>query len=319
MKSISQLTDFYYKELYPTLQELENDRKKIKKRVIYVGIIYLLFVTLIGLAIYKQLSLDILFLFAVFILAGMKFIYSYFVDEYSVDFKNKIIAPLINEIDNNLDYSPHLHIPTAEFNRSKLFSDRPDRVSGNDYVHGKIDDIPILFSDFYAEKKHTNSRNKESWEKIFQGLFIISEFPKNFHAQTIVLPDSAQKFFGNLIGNWLQANNFSRDELVKMDNSEFEKEFVVYSTDQIEARYILTPRLMQKLLSYKKRVKHPLYISFIGGKIYMAIEYNNDMFEPAIFRSLLEYKIAMDYIQTLHLAIGVVEELKLNQKLWSKI
>jgi len=27
----------------------------------------------------------------------------------------------------------------------------------------------------------------------------------------------------------------------------------------------------------------------------------------------------MEYVSTLHLAIGVVEELKLNQKLWSKL
>ena len=50
----------------------------------------------------------------------------------------------------------------------------------------------------------------------------------------------------------------------------------------------------------------------------MAIEYNKDLFEPSIFRSLLNYKIAMEYVSTLHLAIGIVEELKLNQKLWSK-
>jgi len=319
MKSISQLTDFYYKKLYPTLKDLEEDRKKIKKRVSYVGAIYLIIVALVGFAIYEQFSLDILFFFGIFTLVGMKFIYNYFVSDYTVDFKNKIIAPLIYEIDNNLDYSPHLHIPTAEFNHSKLFSMRPDRVSGNDFVRGKIDDIPIAFSDFLAEKKHKDSRDRETWETIFQGLFIISEFPKNFKGETIVLPDSAQKIFGDLIGNWLQSNNYSQNELVKMDNTEFEKEFVVYSTDQIEARYILTPRLMQKLLSYKKKIKHPLSISFIGGKIYMAIEYNDDMFEPAVFRSLLEYKIAMNYIETLHLAVGIVEELKLNQKLWSKI
>jgi len=104
-----------------------------------------------------------------------------------------------------------------------------------------------------------------------------------------------------------------------MDNPEFEKEFVVYSTDQIEARYILTPALMQKLLNYKRKTKHPLYISFIEGKIYIAIEHNKDMFETSIFHSLLEYKIAKEYIETLHLAVGIVEELKLNQKLWSKL
>jgi len=319
MKSLSQLTDFYYKELYSDLQILEEERKRIKKRVTNIGIIYTLFVLLIAFLIYQNLSLEFLFFFGVFALVGFKWLYTYLTNDYNVDFKNKIIAPLIHEIDNNLRYSPQAHISTAEFNRSKLFSARPDRVSGNDYVQGSIDDIPIEFSDFHAQKKHKDSKGRETWETLFRGLFLISEFPKNFHAQTVVLPDSAQKIFGDLIGNWLQSNNFSQNELVKMDNPEFEKEFVVYSSDQIEARYILTPALMQKLLNYKKKSKHPLYVSFIGGKIYMAIEYNDDMFEASLFHSLLEYKIAMQYLSTLHLAVGIVEELKLNRKLWSKI
>ncbi len=103
-----------------------------------------------------------------------------------------------------------------------------------------------------------------------------------------------------------------------MDSPEFEKEFVVYSSNQIEARYILTHTLMKRLLVFKKRSKHPVYISFIGESIHMAIEYNKDLFEPSVFRSLLNYKIAMEYVQTLHLAIGIIDELKLNQKLWSK-
>ena len=44
--------------------------------------------------------------------------------------------------------------------------------------------------------------------------------------------------------------NFSESgKLVKLENVEFEKQFAVYSTDQLEARYILTPQLMERLLA----------------------------------------------------------------------
>lgn len=65
--------------------------------------------------------------------------------------------------------------------------------------------------------------------------------------------------------------------------------------------------------------KHPLSLSFNGGKIYMAIGYNKDLFEPSVFHSLLKYTITMKYVETLHIAISIVEELKLKQKLWSKL
>jgi predicted SAM-dependent methyltransferase len=133
-----------------------------------------------------------------------------------------------------------------------------------------------------------------------------------------VLPDTAQNTFGDLLGGWLQSKNLDRNELVKMDNTAFEKEFVVYSTDQIEARYILSHSLMEKLLKFQKGLKHPISISFVGGSIYIAVQSNEDQFEPSIFHSLLQHKVAMEYVSTLHFVIGIVEELKLNQKLWSK-
>ena len=96
-------------------------------------------------------------------------------------------------------------------------------MSGNDFVRGEIDSINIQFSDIHAEQRHKDSKGNTSWSTIFQGLFIVSEFNKTFHGKTVILPDSAQSTFGDLVGGWLQSKNMSRDELVKMDNPDFEK------------------------------------------------------------------------------------------------
>ena len=312
MKSISDLTDFYYKNLFPTLEKLETDRKSLRHRIIIVGSIY----TIIAALFAYELSDYLDFIFFAYVALGA-FIYKLMVHDYTHDFKMSIIKPLIHAIDNSLLYSSTTHVSEYIFNRSDLFS-KPDRMNGNDYVKGRIDDINIQFSDIHAEKRHRNSKGRDSWSTIFKGLFIVSDFNKHFQGETVVLPDTAQSTFGNLIGNWLQSKNMAREELVKMDDPEFEKEFVVYSTDQIEARYILSHSLMKKLLLFKKKSKHPISISFIGSHIHMAINYDKDLFEPSIFRSLLDYKVAMEYVKTLHLAIGVVQELKLNKKLWSK-
>ena len=320
MKGLSELTDFYYKALFPTLEELEENRKALRYRVVIIGLIYSLVAFSLAFFIFDQhINLEILAFFGFGYVGVGAFIYKFLIKDYTYEFKEKIIRPLITAIDDNLNYSPTLHLPQEHFNRSKLFTSSPDRVNGNDYVHGKIDNIKIQFSDFHAEKRHKDNKGRTSWRTIFRGLFIVSEFNKHFHGSTVVLPDTAQSSFGDFIGNWLQSNNFGRDELVKMDDVEFEKEFVVYSTDQVEARYILTHTLMQKLLNYKKRSKHPVHVSFTSKNIHIAIEYNKDLFEPSVFHSLLKYKIAMEYVSTLHLAIGIVEELKLNQKLWSKL
>jgi len=319
MKSISELSDFYYNELYPELELLEKQRKQILKRLFGFGALYFSITIVLAWFLYEKFSLPATLFFSILSLVGASWLYNYLTKEYSLSFKNKIITALIREIDENLEYDPQKHIEKDLFRSSQLFANLAEKISGNDYVKGSIDGIPIRFSDIHAQTKRQDEKGNDLWETLFLGLFIVSEFPKNFHGQTVVLPDNAQKIFGELIGGWLQKSGSSTSELVKMDNIEFEKEFVVYSTDQIEARYILTPAMMQKLLNYKKKSKHPIYVSFIGGKIYLAIEYNRDMFEASVFHSLLEYKIAQEYIETLHLAVGIVEELKLNQKLWSKL
>lgn len=312
MKSVSELTDFYYKNLFPTLKNLEDKRKKVKEKMILISIIYTLLFALIAYAIGDFYE----FILVAYIVLGT-IIYKFLIKDYTHEFKLNVIKPLIHAIDNSLLYSSTTHVSDYLFEHSNLFS-KPDRLSGNDYVKGKIDNINIQFSDIHAQKRHKNSRGKESWSTLFQGLFLVADFNKHFYGETVVLPDTAQNSFGSLIGHWLQSNNISRDELVKMDDTEFEKEFVVYSSDQVEARYILSNALMKKLLFFKEKSKHDIYISFIGANIYMAISYEKDLFEPSIFSSLLEYKVAMEYIKTLHLAISVVKELKLNQRLWSK-
>ncbi|MDA7817366.1 DUF3137 domain-containing protein [Sulfurimonas sp.] len=312
MKNVSELTDFYYKSLYPALQKLEADRKGLRKKIVIVAAIYTFLVALITYNINTAYD----FIFVAYIALGT-IIYKFMIHDYTHEFKMNVIKPLIKAIDSSLLYSSKTHVSDYIFNRSDLFS-TPDRINGNDYVKGNIDGINIQFSDIHAEKRTKSSKGRSSWHTLFQGLFIVAEFHKNFEGQTVVLPDSAQNTFGNLIGNWLQSKNMARDELVKMDDPEFEKEFVVYSTNQVEARYILSHSLMKKLLIFKKKSNHPLHVSFIGDHIHMALEYDKDLFEPSVFKSLLDYKVAMEYVQTLHLAIGIVQELKLNQKLWSK-
>lgn len=312
MKSVSELSDFYYKNLFPTLQKLEKDREQLKHRIVLVAVLFTTVTLFIALALKNYYE----FILFAYIAIGA-IIYRILVHDYTYEFKTGIIKPLINAIDKNLTYSLDLHVSEYLFEHSKLFSS-PDKISGNDYVKGSIDGVNIEFSDLHAQKREKNSKGQENWSTIFKGLFIVADFNKHFYGQTVVLPDTAQNTFGDIIGHWLQSNNAARDELVKMDDPESENEFVVYSTDQIEARYILSHSLMKKLLLFKKKSKEDIYISFTGTHIYMAINYQKDLFEPSVFRSLLEYKIAMEYVQTLHLAISVVEELKLNKKLWSK-
>ncbi|MDO8260879.1 MAG: Galanin, partial [Candidatus Magasanikbacteria bacterium] len=204
MKSVSFLTDFYYNDLYPTLQKLEKKRRDIKHRIIFSAIA--------STAVFTALAytLQSYYEFIIFIyIALMALLYKFMIKDYTHEFKMSVIKPLIHAIDKTMLYSSQTHVSNYFFEHSKLFEEA-DKLSGNDYVKGQIDGINIQFSDIHAQNKNQDSKGKESWDTIFQGLFIVADFNKHFYGETVVLPDSAQNSFGNVIGHWLQSKNAAR-------------------------------------------------------------------------------------------------------------
>lgn len=320
MKSLSELTDFYYKELYPSLNELEKTRMQIISQLKWYGGMGAVVFTLTAIWMGKNFGLfhPLMIAVAIGFIALASITYRFMTQGYAKDFKSKIITPLIGAVDSNLLYNPDFMISQHLFERSQLFNHKVDRYNGNDYVKGSIDGVPLEFSDVHAEYQTKDSKGRTQWHTLFRGLFLVAEFNKYFKSKTVILPDQAEKNFGTLIGGWLQSINFSRDDLIRLDDPEFEKVFVVYGNDPIEARYILSHSMMKRILEFQKKITHPLFVSFVHNHIHIGIGTKKDLFEPAVFTSLLDFKQAMEYINTLRYTIGLVEELKLNEKLWSK-
>ena len=89
--------------------------------------------------------------------------------------------------------------------------------------------------------------------------------------------------FGKLIGGFLQSKNPEHaGDLIKLEDEEFEKQFAVYGTDQIELRYILTPKMMQDMTALQSKIKLPMHFSLKENtftwlsqtmRIYLSLEY----------------------------------------------
>ncbi len=321
MKKLSEIVDYYYGELAPTIKELDKKRDEVKRKTLSYFLVVAFFITLGTLFVLKsstnpQYGMTAV-VYGMLLVGAYGVIMGFLSKDYVKEFKNKVIAPLIRYIDPNLQYDPNRYIPKTLFERSGIVRERIDYYSGNDYVHGAIEGVEIVFSDIVAERRTQDSEGNEERERVFEGVLLRAEFPKRFLHTTFVLPDSAEKHFGSYLGNILQSHN-SYGKLIKMDNPKFEKEFVVYGQDSVETHYILTQSMMERILEFRKKVGHSVALSFVGGEMFLAVHYNKDTLEPSIFGSLLDYKIAKEYIETLYYALGIVEELKLNQKLWSK-
>ena len=92
----------------------------------------------------------------------------------------------------------------------------------------------------------------------------------------------------------------------------------MYSDNQITARYILSPSLMQRILNFKRQSRRTFYLSFVDGKLYIAISFSKSLFEARVFSTLLDYDIYRDYFADMLFAKSIVEEFNLNRRIWSK-
>jgi len=235
--------------------------------------------------------------------------------DYRRKFKKRIFKELVAKIDPALLYNPSGTIPRPIFTMSGLFDTDIDYYEGNDLIKGKIGATPIEFSDLKVEKEVRDSKGRKYRSTIFAGTFIVTEFHKRFHNPVLVYPDAAEKYFG-LVGSWFQGA--VNGKLVRMDSPAFEREFKVYSEDPVEAHYLLTPVIMEKLVALRKKADAPVYLSFRLDRLFIAIQNGGNWFEPTLFKSLLSIDVFKSYIENLNLILSIVEEFNLNRRIWSK-
>lgn len=320
LKNVEDLKRFYDGVLVPDLTSLENDRIKISKRLTLIGVgIAIVFIILAILYHTVDTGNDGRFYFYSFFgcVALWMFILKILTKNYVSDFKSKIIHRIIEFINPSLKYEKHDYILQHNFIKCDIFKRKPDQYNGDDYVTGLLGATQVEFSEIHAEYVTRNSKGHTQYHTIFKGLFFVADFNKNFAGKTLILPDTAERLFGQF-GSILQTWNKGRGELVRLEDPEFEKFFVVYGDDQVEARYILSTSLMKRIVDFKKKSKKPIYVSFIGSKIFIAISYSKNLFEPRVFKTLLDFNPIREYYEDLQLAIGIVDDLNLNVRIWNK-
>jgi hypothetical protein len=318
MKSLEELGNYYNTALMPELIKLEEQRKQVLKKVCLVnGIAIAVFAAILILLFVMKVPMQHIFLGVFIAGAAIIGIYKWLTNEYVNNFKSGVIENIVHFIDSNLKYARDAYVPSSDFIKSKIFNRHPDRHRGDDYVSGVVGKTKIEFSEIHSEYETRDSKGRSSWHTIFKGLFFIGDFNKHFKGITIVLPDTAERLFGGF-GNFLQKINASRGQLIKLEDPEFEKEFVVYGDDQVEARYILSTSLMKRIVDFKKKTKRRVFLSFVGSKIYVAIAFAKDLFEPRVFQTLIDFSQVVEYYQDLELVIGLVEDLNLNLRIWTK-
>jgi hypothetical protein len=137
---------------------------------------------------------------------------------------------------------------------------------------------------------------------IYTGFFAIISMNKNFKGKTIVKENN---FFKNM--------SFSIQR-VHLEDPEFESEFDVYSTDQVEARYLLTTTFMERLLEINEIHHQGIQCVFQDKQLLIMVPTEDESFSINTFGEGKFQKEIEDLFHEITAVFDIVDILKLQQK-----
>ena len=168
----------------------------------------------------------------------------------------------------NFEYFTYLDLIKTNFTRSSF----------EDLIAGEAHGAGFQFYEAHLERREGSGKNRK-WVTKFRGQLLALQFDQEFLGKTVVLRDAG--FF-----NSKKKGDMKRVGLV---DPVFEKIFEAYGTDQVEARYLLTPTFMQRLVDLEKSVDGKnIRFGFIGGQLLIAIETENRYEPGSMFKPLIE-------------------------------
>ena len=334
---LDEFHNFYQEKIEPLLKDLEVERdeaqkkcepfKSIIKACCVMGFIFFIFLP----SFFKFFSF-ILFCIALSYAGRVWSIYT----KLRNNLKKDVISKILSLYGNMYFVERKDIIKYSEIKEMGIFPKFREKED-DDIVIGVYKNCNFVISESYlwhVENKHAVND--------FKGLIMKIQMNKNFTGKTIV-------------GMKGYINKPDKDfEKVELESVDFMKDRCVYSTDQINARYILTTSFMERIESLgrvfndDRASKEDLYVvrpnytigptfrfnpmqvlgynsvlnpckgvnvAFINGYVYLFIPTNEDFFEIPIEDSLLNEKLYYNICSELDSIMGIIEYLHLDQKL----
>ena len=180
---------------------------------------------------------------------------------------NVISSVLKEALGDAVEYNPWGKINPG----SMVFPFSYNCADGSDHIkavyHGvnvELGDIELIDESEVTDEEGRTERTRNTQ---FKGQWLTCDFGKEL-AGEVYISERTKKTRRSLKSN------------VTMDNEQFDKRFCVRADDPQEAYYILTPHMMEYIISIADKSGGTVYMSFLrDGKLHVAVQTGRDFFE----------------------------------------
>lgn len=337
----------YRQEYYQTSEKYDRF-KKLSKRIgwtiilclvilfisiiIKSNIIFMLFAVL-GMLFSLIFAATIIFITNLIITKVKKKKLEEIVSQRATFYKKNIIPILIESINKSIKYTPDKHIDLEEFTALGITGNEIiiPVVAGEDHFSGKISNVDVEFSEVLlsnyklsVDGEEVPLKNRKRGIK-FKGILLKAEFNKNFNGITKVLP-VGNTLIAKALKTVYDPRKYDNDLEVSLTNTttediNFNKYFEIYTSDAIEAHYILSPKLIELIVQLKGQFSNEsVSLVFKNNTLYVAINLQKDFFEPFdIKKNVYDHQHLIEKsFSEIKLCLEIVKQLDLETKIWSR-
>ena len=296
MNSINEVKKFFNESIAPNIDGFHEDVLLTRKLNKYLILSILIFF----ISIFFQYKL------LIFLSLGFSFLFLFILNTREKPdeskYKKNLLSPLLKNMDKRYKFKRFGSIDYQLFRASRFI-----RLTSYKYKSSNL----LTFEDKNFTIKYANTdifiRDEGKRVKAFSGLFACSRLNMNLKGTTILFPDFAEKKFG-FIGQSMQFNELNSVlKKVRLDSNLFEKEFVIYSTDTVEAHYVLTHSIMEGLTELFKKYNTSIVLSFAGDYIFI-LGLNGGFFNLETYASNVKFDNIKKDFESIFLVRDIVEE-----------
>jgi len=312
----NKFSDYFYTNIVQQLKPFEQKRKNLLLTIaliigVSIGIVIIL-ITNMSSTMKVTDVIDCGSQLLIFLVAIVIMICGFFINRYKKGLKKALYVEIFRSL--GLNYSNNdQDLDNAGFSirdicfKSDIFN-RYDNIDADDIISGKYKELPFKIVDNRIWYVTGSGKNRHE-VTVFEGLFLATRINKKFNCETLI---KTEGFF--------KAKTIGKKVAIHLEDPVFEKQFEVYSDDQIESRYILTTAFINRLLKYKQKKRCKIEVFFSNNaspvnNVFFFMNTNKDNFEIPVFKKIINKDLFYNILQELREILDIIDDLKLEQNI----
>lgn len=228
-------------------------------------------------------------------------------------FKEEIVAATIKSLIPDARYTPNRGISKETIADTGMMK-MGNVFESEDLVEATLSGVSFKQSDVTIIRRTHGGEDGSNKVTLFGGRWIVFDgFNKEFIGDTLVFGkgfDAAKS--GSSIFNAQQ----NRRHKIELEDAMFNERFSVYTNDDHEVYYILTPQVMRSLLKIDTALSSRIILCFVAHQVHVGLSREADSFEPKMNVPIAQQAAKSPVTYDLLLVRAFMEALQIDHKIF---